>query len=287
MRSVTKRPTFLQARLLLLTLGVGLAVGQAILAWERGAPPTEVLAPILYIPVFAGAIFFGLAGGLVAATGSSALYALVLLDQSSALGMALFVGLLLNRVATFVFYAVLVALGSRFIEGRLRKLEIYDQVDDDTTLYNAAFFLEDSDLEMSRARRYQSIFSVAEVRMDRGLFAGTSSRKYKRALRELGGLLGRAVRTVDRPARVDDGTSDRFLVILPETGHEGSQTLAGRLETATRNFLAERDITANGTVSARALTFPGNESELEALRQEVADADARRRAISDKEGVAR
>lgn len=274
-----------RVRALLVVLGSGLALAQALLAWERGAPPTEVLAPVLYIPVFAGAIFFGLAGGLVAAAIASAIYLLVLIDQSSALGIRLFVGLFVNRATTFVFYGVLVALGARYIESRLRKLELYDQIDDETELYNASFFLEDSDLEMARTRRYQSIFSVVEVRLRRELFEGTSRRSYRRTLKEFAGLVRRAVRTVDRPARVRGDDADAFLIILPETGAEGSAVLTGRLETATRDFLRSRDLVPDGNVSARALTLPDDDEPLAALRQEVAEADARRRALAPSAGA--
>lgn len=277
-----RRPTFLQVKLLLLLLGVGLAVGQTVLAWERGAAPTQVLAPALYIPVFAGAVLFGLLGGVVAAAGASLVYVLVLVDEVAAIGVRIFVGLLLTRVATFFFYGVLVALGTRFIESRLRKLELYDQIDDVTELYNGAFFLEDSDLEMNRSNRYQSIFSVAELRMDRELFAGSGNRRYKRALRDLGRMLRRAVRGVDRPARVDDGVSDRFLVILPETGREGSEVIAGRLEAATRSFLQERRFSPDGNVSWRAMTFPEDQATIESLRREVAEIDAHRRVLAEE-----
>lgn len=275
-----RRVTLIQAKLLLLAIGVGVGVAQTTLAWERGAAPTEVLAPALYIPVFAGAIFLGLWGGLVAAAGSSVIYTLVLVDQSSAIGMRLFMALLVNRVFTYVLYGVLVAVGARYVEGRLRKLELYDQVDDTTELYNSSFFLEDSDLEMSRAARYHSIFSVAELRLDRDLFEGTGRRRQNRALRDFGKVLRQAVRTVDRAARVEDDDSDRFLVILPETGREGSAVLAGRLEEAARSFLTQQKLVPNGNVSARALTYPEDNDSIEALRREVTEADARRRVLA-------
>ncbi len=278
-----KRFTVLQVRLLLLVLGFGVAVGQAMLAWERGAPPTEVLAPVLYIPVFAGAILLGLAGGMAGAALSSAVYLLVLVDQASTIGMSLFVGLLLSRVTTFIFYGLVVAVGTRFIERRLQKLELYDHIDDDTQLYNAAFFMEDSDLEISRSRRYQSIFSVAEVRMDLDLFGGASRRKRRRIMRELAATLRKAVRGVDRPVRVEDGRSERFLVILPETDKEGSRILAGRLEDATRRFLSEHKFVPDGQVTAQALAFPDDQESLESLRAEVAEVEARHRVLAEGE----
>lgn len=283
-----RRPTVMQSRLLLLAIGVVVGISQTILAWERGAAPTEVLAPALYIPIFAGAIFLGLAGGLVAAAGSSVVYTLVLVDQSSALGMRLFMALLVNRVFTYVLYGILVAVGVRYIEGRLQKLELYDQVDDTTELYNSSFFLEDSDLEMSRAARYQSIFSVAELRFGPDVFERASRRRHHRVVREFSRVLRRAVRTVDRPVRVDDGGGgDMFLVILPETGREGSAILAGRLEEAARRFLAQQSLVPDGNVSARALTFPDDTDSIEALRGEVAEADARRRVLAPSDAEAR
>ena len=280
-----KLPTFGKVKVLLLVLGTGLALAQALVAWERGAPPTEVLAPVLYIPVFTGAIFFGIVGGLVAAAIAALLYLLVLVDQSSALGTRLFVGLFVNRAMTFAFYGVVVALGTRYVEGRLRKLELYDQIDDDTELYNAAFFLEGSDLEITRARRYRSIFSVVELRIARDLFQGTSRRSYQRTMKELARLLRDAVRSVDRPARVADEASDRFLIILPETDAPGSAVLTGRLETAAREFLQSRGLAPDGSVSARAISIPDQQESLAALRQEVAMIDSQRRALAGTEGA--
>lgn len=281
MGTTIRRPTFLQVRLLLLVLGVGLSMGQAVVAWERGAPPTEVFAPVLYIPIFAGAILAGLTGGLAAAAFSSLVYFLVLVDQSSVLGLRLFLGLLISRVVTFVFYGLVVAMGTRFIEQRLRKLEIYDQIDDDTELYNASFFLESSHLEKSRAARYRTVFSVAEVRMDRSLLEGKRHSQYRRIVRELATALQGGIRGVDRLSRVQDESSERFLFILPETGKPGCETLAGRLEVAARQVLDDRNLTVNGHVSARTLTFPDDEQPLESLRREVAEIEAEAKVIAD------
>ena len=60
---VPKRLTYPQARLMLLALGIAVAVAQTLFAWERGASGTEVLAPVLYVPVFVNAVFWLLPGG--------------------------------------------------------------------------------------------------------------------------------------------------------------------------------------------------------------------------------
>jgi len=238
-----------------------------------------VLAPVLYIPVFAGAILAGLPGGIAAAAVSSLVYFLVLVDQSASLGLRLFVGLLLSRVVTFFFYGLVVAIGSRFVERRLQKLEMYDQIDDETELYNGVSFLESSDLEKSRANRYRTVFSVAEVRIDRNLFEG--SRSDRRVIRELARVLHDGIRDVDHLSRVQDQSSERFLFILPETGKQGSETVTGRLEAAARTVLTERKVEANGHLSARALTFPDDESPIDSLRQEVAEVGAERNVTAD------
>src|SRR5687768_9952047 len=114
--------TYLQTRILLVLLGAGLAAGQTLVSWERGAPPTEVLAQSLAILLFAGAVFWHLTGGLVGAGAASLVYLVLLVDQSAAIGVRAFTGLAIGRVFTYLFYGVIVALGARYVETRLRKL---------------------------------------------------------------------------------------------------------------------------------------------------------------------
>lgn len=272
--------TYLQARLLLLVLGLALSIGQALLAWERGAAPLEVLAPILYIPVFAGAVAWLVPGGIAGASLSSVIYGVLLLDSTREVGSALFVGLLVNRVATFFAYGFIVAMGAGYLENRLRKLELHDQVDDATDLYNSAFFLEDTGLELARSNRYRTIFSVAELTVERDAFRGLSKRRYRRALRALSARIRRAARTVDRTARLDEHTRDRILVVLPETDARGAAVFAGRLEAAARDTLAEAGCRIdNGLVAARSIAYPGDAGALADLREIAARIDAERRAI--------
>lgn len=277
-----KKFTYLQARVLLLLLGAGLALGQTVVAWERGAAPTEVLAPALSILVFVGAIFWYIAGGLVGAALASLLYGALLADQAESVGLRVFAGLLVSRVAQYVFYAIVLAAGTRFIETRLHKLELYDQIDDDTELYNASFFLQDSDLETSRSNRYRTIFSVSELTIERVAFAGHKRRRYIKVLRDVAGRIQQAGRTVDRPVRVDETSRDRFLIILPETGREGAQIFTGRLEVQIRDFLAERDCAVDGNVASRAFTYPDDQATLAEVREEVARIEQARKAIREE-----
>src|SRR5436190_15748698 len=93
------RVQLLSAKLVLVALAVGVGLAQTVLAWERGLPPTEVLAPFLYIPVLAAAVLGGLAPGLIMAALASLIYGSALQDQSHSVGFGLFVGLLVDRAA--------------------------------------------------------------------------------------------------------------------------------------------------------------------------------------------
>lgn len=276
-----RRLTYTQARALLLVLVTGLAAAIAAMAWTRGAAATEILAPLLYAPVVAGAVLLGLPGALVAATAASGLYALVLAGVAGPLGLGAVAGLFGWRVFTYYLFGIAAAVGVRSIERRLHKLEVYDQIDDETGLFNSAFFLQDTDLELSRADRYRTVFSVVDLDLARTAFRGLSRRRRVRLLRELAGQIRGSVRLVDRAARVADSDRERFMVVLPETGREGATVFAQRLEDATRGFFARRGVTLNGYATTRALTYPDDPAALARIRAEVERVEASRRVVRD------
>src|SRR5436190_10461139 len=246
----------LSVKLLLLAVAVGVGLAQTVLAWDRGLPPAEVVAPFLYIPVLGAAIIGGYIPGLVAAAIASCIYAIALQDQSSAVGLGAFVGLLVDRVSTYGVYAVVAAFGSKYVENRLEKLERTDRVDDATGLANSADFLEDSELEIRRSDRYGSRFSIAEIRLERSALQQVNRRSQARILRAVGQTLKGSTRLVDRPARLADDELERFVVILPETDQAGCEILAGRLDTAMRSVLESHAVETNGSLAVRSLAYP-------------------------------
>lgn len=276
------RLTYLQARILLLVLGVAVAFSQGLLAWERGAAPTEILAPVLYIPVFVGAIFLALPGGLVGASVSSVIYGTLLADLTARTGLGQFLVLLTTRVSLYFLFGVVVALGTRYIETRLRKLEVYDQIDDETGLYNSGFFLKDTDLERSRADRYQTFFSVVTLDVGDEALADLRPRRRRRVIKDLASRIESSVRHVDRAAHVRDGSRDRFLLVLPETAAEGARVFAERLEAASAAFLAEQGCRVDGELTVDTVTYPESPERLTALREEIARLEDRRRVVRDR-----
>lgn len=295
-----KRLTYLRARILLLLLGVVFAAGQTVLAWERGAAPSEVLAPALYILVFAGSIFFFIIGGIVAAGLASLLYGLILVDQSGSIGLGAFTGLLFGRMTQYIVYGVIVAAATRYIEARLVKLEMYDQIDDLTGLFNSKFFLEETELEMERSKRYRTLFCVSELSIDRGAFGDASKRRYEKIIKELARKLEQGPRLrfddpfhrrhTDQPVRVDDGRRDRFFIVLPETPPQGASIFTEKIERATRELLETNGCDPNGHLAARTIAFPEQEEHpgwdassetLGVLRAEVQEVEAARRILDD------
>ena len=276
----------MSAKLLLLAVAVGIGLGQTVLAWDRGLPPTEVVAPFLYVPVLAAAILGGYAPGLIAAAMASLVYALALQDQSSVVGFGAFLGLLTDRVTTYGVYAVVAAFGSRYVERRLEKLERTDRIDDATGLANSADFLEDSELEIKRSDRYGSHFSIAEIGVQRDAFRRVTRKTQARVLRHVGATLRDSTRIVDRPARLADDELERFVILLPETNQQGCQVLAERLDTAIRDVLQAHSITADGNVTVRSLAYPEDRQSILDLRELAIDVDIKRRVLPEHEDAA-
>src|SRR5207248_8520396 len=232
----------------------------------------EVAAILFFIPIFVAFVFWDWQGGLIAAAGAIAGYVALRYGAIHAIGAGRFTGLIFSRSIAFLAFGAIGGLANQQLKGSLTKLDLYDQIDDDTGLFNARYFLQDTDLEMSRARRYQTIFSVAVVDLPASAFDGLGWRKRRSALRQLGRLLADSVRTVDRAVHARDGDRHRLVVVLPETAPEGGQIFTDRLATRVSAFLAQRGASVSESdIGRQALTFPGDEVSLQRLREEFAD----------------
>jgi GGDEF domain-containing protein len=199
--------------------------------------------------------------------GAIGIYFLLRLEAIHAVGFGPFSGVLFSRSIGFVAFGLVGGVASRYVRGSLMKLDLYDHVDDITGLYNARYLLEVTDLEMSRARRYESLFSLGVVDIPASTFAGVSRRRRVRVLREIGLGLKSSVRTVDRVVHASDADRYRFAVVLPETGVEGAQVFTRRLAERLGALLGIDDITS------QAITFPGDDLALQTVRAEFAAID--------------
>src|SRR5438309_3148549 len=175
-----------QVRILLLVGGLILLGLTAGVNYVRRVETAEVAAILFFIPIFLAFVFWDWKGGLIAAAGAIAGYIALRYGAIHAVGSGRFIGLIFSRSIAFLAFGAIGGLANQQLKGSLTKLDLYDQIDDDTGLFNARYFLQDTDLEMSRSRRYQTIFSVAVVDIPATALDAMGRRRRRGMLRQLG-----------------------------------------------------------------------------------------------------
>lgn len=260
-----------------LTLVAGLAILLLLSAFQlsRGVDNVEVAGTsLLFIPVFIGFVFGDVVGGLIGAVVAGLAYALLKSSAISAVGTENYLSIMGPRWISYLAFGLIGGWANKQMRGSLEKLELYDQIDDSTGIYNARFFLQDTDLELSRANRYQSIFSIVVVDVPVASISSLGRRQRQALLKDLGRILKESVRTVDRPVHGASRESHRFAVVLPETGREGVVVFGQRLADKVHEFLAKKGLGIERTQIAHlTLTLPDDEAELAALRDQFAEID--------------
>ena len=278
--AATARPprglSYNQVRILMLVGGLLLLGITAAVNYVRRVETAEVAAILFFIPIFIGFVFWDWKGGIIAAALATVGYILLRRPAIEAIGAGRYTALIFSRAIAFFAFGAIGGLANQQLRSSLTKLDLYDQIDDETGLFNARYFLQDTDLEMSRARRYKTLFSVSLVDVPAAPVTALGRRRRRNTLRQLGDLLSESVRTVDRAVHAHDGDRHRLVVVLPETAVEGAQVFTDRLATRIAAFLAQRGVAVNETaVSRLAITFPGDEEPLQQLREEFADIERR------------
>jgi GGDEF domain-containing protein len=265
---------YARARQLILWSGLAVLAVISGVAYARRVDPVEVLATILFIPVFVASLFWSLRGGLIAGLVAALAYVGLKAPAIEAVGFDFFARSIIARALAFPAFGLIGGWATRQLQSAVTKLELYDQIDDATGLYNARFFLEDTDLEKSRSDRYHTIFSVAVVDIPSALLAGLGKRPAQRVLHDVGRMLRASVRKVDRPVHARSTESHRLAVVLPETANEGAGIFTQRLADRLSEHLAGKGIT-NGsqTVTASWVTYPGDDEGLGELRASFREID--------------
>ncbi|MBV9662547.1 MAG: diguanylate cyclase [Actinobacteria bacterium] len=263
-----------QARILVLVAGLLILLVTALVMYVRRVETVEVAAILFFLPIFVAFVFWEIVGGLTAGVAASIGYVLLRLPAIHAVGGGKFTGLIVSRSLAFVIFGVIGGAADKQLESSLTKLDLYDQVDDHTGLFNARFFVQDTDLEMSRSKRYHTIFSVAVVDVPLEALQPLGRRGQQQMLRQLGQALRDSVRTVDRAVYADDGKFHRLAVVLPETGKEGVTIFADRLAQKVTELVSQKGASVGaGGIPGAAFTFPDDEQGLEQLREQFAAID--------------
>jgi diguanylate cyclase (GGDEF)-like protein len=264
--------TYPAARRLLVAGGLLVLLVTAGVMYARRVDTVEVVAVLLFIPVFLAFTYWRLVGGLVSGVLASLVYLFLRLDAIDQVGLNTFRGHLLSRTVAYLAFGLLGGWAASQLENSLEKLDLYDQIDDATGLFNARFLVQDTELEMARSTRYQTLFSLVVIDIPDAAFVTLGRRQRATALKGLGRVLRESIRTVDRASHSFDGGRHRLAVVLPETGREGAGVFAGRLREWVADYLRQRSAGADD-VSQVALTFPDDEQGMRSLREEFAAID--------------
>jgi GGDEF domain-containing protein len=261
---------------------VGLAILAVLVAvlLVRSVDQVEVIATLLYVPIFLALLFFGFTGGLVAAIAATIAYVVLRADAIDAVGAGEFTGLIVGRGMAYLLFGIVGGWASSTLELSLEKLDLYDEIDDLTGIRNARFLLGDVDLERSRTNRYQTVFSVSFLEIPAGALQALGRRKRKALLRELGRKLEDGVRTVDRVAHAYDGEVHHVAAVLPETSGTGAAVFHERFVQRIRDFLVANGVDDSVVVTGRTCTIPGDERPLEAQLERWSAVDAAEHATA-------
>lgn len=265
---------YTRARQLLVLAGLAILGVITVIMYVRRVDSVEVIATLLFVPVFLGFLFFKAPGGAIAAVGASIVYVVLRVPAIEAVGFGEFAALIMSRCFAYLVFGLLGGWANQVLESSLDKLDLYDQIDDDTGLFNARYFVQDTELEVARSKRYKTLFSIGLVEAPAAPIADLGRRRQASALKELGTKLAESVRTVDRVSHARDGSRHLFAAVLPETGAEGAEIFTSRFADAIHAFLADRGVSlTRGDVNHETLTVPGDDDELGALRRRFAEID--------------
>jgi hypothetical protein len=222
--------TFDRAKTLLLMSGLILIGVVGLVALIRGVDPVEVAGTLLFVPVFAGFLFFGVPGGVALGIAAGAAYVLLRWPAVELVGLRPLAGQIGARVAGYIIFGVGGGWAIGQIRATLEKLELHDAIDDETGLGNARSLIETVDLERARADRYQKLFSVVAADFRAPGWEEMPSRKQSAVLRDLGVKVAAGIRTSDHAAHARRGEHHIIGVVLPETAAAGARIFAENLD---------------------------------------------------------
>ena len=239
-----------KARGVLLAAGVALFGLIALTAFVRDVDGVEVVAALMYAPILAALLSFGSTGGLVMGFLAAGVYIGLRLPAIELVGFAPIAGTLMSRVLGYVAFGGLGGWAADQIRGALDRYQLIDEVDESSGLGNARSVLNALARESSRAKRYASPFSVVTSSFD----DLGQTRRARNVLTDLGRKVASSIRDADHAAHVHSNGTHRIIVVLPETGSEGAETVRMNLDNLVRGVVKSE-------VSTTSITDDGGESD--------------------------
>jgi GGDEF domain-containing protein len=259
------------AKVRALVAGAGLAILLVLagILWVRRVDPVEIWATLLFLPLFVAVVLWRIPGGIVGGIVAAGVYTALRMPAIEAAGFDAYLALVVGRGLAYLAFGGIGGWAMGRLQQSLTKLDLYDQIDDDTGLYNARFLVEGIELERARVQRYRTLFSIVAVRVPAAPLTGLGVRRRRRVLRMLGGQILTSIRTVDRGVHVIDGDMHRIVLLLPETPAEGAEVFAARFCAQLAEALTTHGAAVDAdAIEAQTFTIPGDEDAVAALREE-------------------
>lgn len=248
-----------RARGVLLATGVALIGLIALTAFFRGVDRVEVVATLMYAPVLAGMLSFGLSGGLLLGLAAAGVYIGLRLPAIDLVGFTPIAGTVISRVLGYVAFGTLGGWAANQLRVALDRYELIDEVDQDSGLGNRTSVVSALARESSRARRYANPFSVVMTTFDD---IGTD-RRARAKLRELGAKIAVSIRAADHAAHIRTDEGHQIIVVLPETAADGARTVEENLGALVAGVVGRE-------VQTETITDDGGEEDpLTALRESL------------------
>lgn len=214
-----------RARGVLLATGVALIGLIALTAFFRDVDRVEIVATLMYAPVLAGMLSFGLSGGLLLGLAAAGVYLGLRLPAIDLVGFTPIAGTVISRVLGYVAFGTLGGWAANQLRVALDRYELIDEVDQDSGLGNRTSVLSALSRESNRARRYATPFSIVTTSFD----DIGSDRRARAKLRELGAKVAISIRAADHAAHIRTEDGHEIIVVLPETTADGAETVEQNL----------------------------------------------------------
>ncbi len=262
----TRSLSYPQARGIVLLLGLVALGVVALIMYVRRVDPAEVSATMFFLPVFVGFLYWGVPGGLILGAVATVTYIWIRWPAIDVVGWGELVGLIVARGAGYLAFGLIGGWATEQLRTSITKLDLYDQIDDDTGLFNSRSLVEAVDLEKSRATRYAKIFSVVVADLPDPGDIGRRTRRH--FLSDLGDRVERSVRAVDHAVHARDDDKEVLAFVLPETSASGAQVFAGKLVEQVAALAAEHGIRMDiGQITTTVASYPDQEENVERIME--------------------
>lgn len=254
------------SRRLLLLVGLIILLLLALIMYARRVDPTEVAATIFFLPIYMAFLYGGMRGGLAAGALAALAYVVLRVPAIDAVGVDRFIGPIASRSLGYLAFGGVGGWAVQQLGANINKLALYDRVDDETTLHNSRSAMQTIVGERARALRYDQLFSVVLIEVRLGL----RDRKARaRLMQDLGGAIGRRVRSVDHAFHAVEGDIDLFGAVLPETGSDGTAIVAASLGQVVESIVEEHAV-GTAPISVTSVSLPNDGDALDALIERLA-----------------